>query len=52
MNRDGKRITQVITCLISAIWEWFVGITNEVIFKEGVKDKIKTALQGFSMCKE
>lgn len=31
---------------------WFVGIKTEVIFKEVVKDKIKTALQGFSMCKE
>lgn len=44
-------MSQIITCLTSAIWEWSVGITTEVVFKEGFKDKIKTALQAFPMCK-
>lgn len=44
-------MSQIITCLISAIWEGSVDITAEVVFKRGLKDKIKTALQVFPMRK-
>lgn len=43
-------MSQIITCLISAIWERSVDITAEVVLR-GLKDKIKTALQVFPMHK-